>query len=77
MTRRNADPDRGTAARPHHAGALRAALDGAHRGPQRRGRTGRKRVDRVDGGRGGGGGSDRGGGVCDRVSKENIANTKK
>lgn len=74
MTRRNPDPDRGTAGRPDDAAAVRAALGGAHDEPQRRGRQG---VDRMDGGRGGGGGGDRGGGVRDRVSKENIANTKK
>ena len=76
MTRRNPDPDRGTAERSDDAAAVRAALGGSHDEPQRRGGRGRQGVDRMDGGRGGGGGGDRGGGVRDRVSKENIANTK-
>ena len=77
MTRRNPDPDRGTAGRSDDAAAVCAALGGTHDEPQRRGGRGRHGVDRMDGGRGGDRGGDRGGGVRDRVSKENIANTKK
>lgn len=77
VTCRNADSDRGTAGRSDHAAAVRAALDGPHDEPQRREGRGRQGVDRLDGGCGGRGRGDRDRGVRGRVSKENIANTKK